>query len=225
MPDGNGAGAEERFLCEHCRPLLKRRNGGHCPYCGEIFAFEDAPCVPCASCLQKLPLWADFMFYGVHEGLLRDLIVRAKFGGSLSILNFLGSLLAELCARHYAVSPGPDAVLPLPLHSSRLRARGFSQCAEMARQVARAVDAPLQCGLLEKKCATQPQAGLDREERKKLPQVFRVSGDAGGMHVLIVDDVCTTGTTLARAAECLASAGAARVDVAVLARTPLHGQE
>ncbi|MBO6001885.1 MAG: ComF family protein, partial [Mailhella sp.] len=101
--------------------------------------------------------------------------------------------------------------------------RGYSQCREICRPVEKALGVPVRQELLEKILPTPEQARLGREERKKLGRVFRGAPQAAGMRLLLVDDVCTTGTTLRRAAEALLAAGAARVDVAVLARTPSHG--
>ena len=218
-----GTGASDRLLCARCASMLKTREAGYCPYCGELFAFEDSPCVPCSACMLELPPWSEFLFYGAHEGLLRDLIVQAKFGGSLPLLHLLGCLLAEKCSAHYAVTARPDAIVPMPLHPARLRARGCSQCREVCRPVAKALGVPVRQDLLEKVLPTPEQARLSREERKKLGRVFRGAPQAAGMRLLLVDDVCTTGTTLRRAAEALLSAGAARVDVAVIARTPAYG--
>ncbi len=218
-----GPAASSRLLCERCAGMLKTREAGYCPYCGELFAFEDAPCVPCGTCMLKLPPWSEFIFYGAHEGLLREMIVQAKFGGSLPLLHLLGRLLAEKCSAHYAVTVRPDAIVPLPLFPARLRGRGYSQCREICRPVEKALGVPVRQELLEKIVQTPEQARLSREERKKLGRVFRASPQAEGMRLLLVDDVCTTGTTLRRATEALLAAGADRVDAAVIARTPAHG--
>ena len=212
----------ELSCCSDCRPRLRRRENGYCPYCGEPSVIEDAPCMPCASCIAKLPPWQDFLFYGIHEGLLRELILRAKFSGSLSVLDMLGRLLAALCAEHYASAPLPDIIVPMPLHVSRLRERGFDQCAEMAKFVGRRLGVPVGHALVRVE-ASSPQSSRTREERRKMGQPFRCAGDVQSLHVLLLDDVCTTGTTLERAATCLLAAGASRVDVAVLSRASAHG--
>ena len=177
--------------------------------------------MPCGECIAKLPPWQDFLFFGIHEDLLRELILRVKFGGSLAVLDALGHLLAELCAEHYAAAPLPDIIVPLPLHASRLRQRGFDQCSEMAKLVSRRLGKPV-CHALTKVVASPAQSTLTREERRNLRQPFRCAKDVGGLHILLLDDVCTTGATLDRAARCLLAAGAARVDVVVLARTSAH---
>ncbi|MBQ4615495.1 MAG: ComF family protein [Mailhella sp.] len=214
--------AVQRLFCPSCRTSFLRREAGFCPHCGEPSAVDDAPVVPCGECLQQLPPWDDFLFYGIYEGSLRELILKAKFGGSLSALNALGKLLAELCAEHYTSAPLPHVIVPVPLHPSRLRERGLDQCLELVRPLAKALHLPIAGDLLFRVIATNPQARLSRELRRELRQPFEASPEVCGLRILLVDDVCTTGATVRRAAECLLAAGAASVSVAVVARASRH---
>lgn len=219
-PEEGGVLAE--MLCPACRPLLRRRTAGFCPHCGEPFALEEAPLTPCESCLQALPPWDGFLFFGLYEGALRDLVLSAKFGGSLPSLDILGHLMSEVCVEHYASAPKPHCIVPVPLHRSRLQERGFNQSVELARPLARALDIPLYYDRLVRVKATVPQASLKREQRRELRQPFFASPEVSGLRVLLLDDVCTTGATLTRAAQSLREAGASRVDVVVAARTSRH---
>lgn len=211
-------GVLSRFFCSECRKKMKRRRTGFCPYCGEPSVWEEAPCAPCGQCLVRTPPWNDFLFFGVYGGLLRELVLRMKFGGSLACAEALGHLLAALCVEHYAVTAKPDVIVPMPLDGCRLHERGFNQCREIVRPVSAALGVPVRSDLLTKIRSVTPQELLNREERQKLKQPFGCA-DARGLRTLLVDDVCTTGATLRRAAECLLSAGAVSVDVAVLARS------
>ena len=207
----------QHFFCPSCRVKMLRRTTGFCPYCGEPSAVEEAPCMPCSRCLVRTPPWSDFLFFGVYGGLLRDLLLRVKFGGSLACADVLGRMLAALCAEHYEVTVKPDVIVPVPLDAGRLRMRGFNQCLELVRHVSKIMNVPVRSDLLIKTGKVTPQELLSREQRQSMGQPFEAR-DASGLYVLLVDDVCTTGTTLERAAGCLLSAGARRVDVAVLAR-------
>ena len=217
LPDGH---AVSRIFCPECMPRFPHREAGFCPHCGEPSAVADAPVVSCGECLQKLPPWNEFLFYGIYEGELRELILSGKFGGGLDALHSLGLLLAEVCTEHYSAALPPQAIAPLPLHPSRLRERGLDQCLEMARPVAKALGIPIRTDL--RVSASVPQSTLDRENRKKLRQPFEAAAEASGLRILLLDDVCTTGATLARATECLLSAGAFSVDVLVAARASRH---
>lgn len=220
-------------LCPDCRSRLRRRRAGYCPRCGEIFAGwageEDAsfpaspenraPVVPCGACLISPPPWTEFRFYGVFDGLLRDLLHRAKYGADAAALGVLRRLMEEICAD----LPRPDAIVPLPLHPERLRRRGYNQSWEMARSVSRRFGAPLRDDLLIRTRPVRPQTGLNRRERQRnLDGVFLASPDSAGLRILLIDDTSTTGTTLRRAAEALREAGASRLDAAVAAHASLH---
>ena len=213
----------EALFCPECRPSFVRREAGYCPWCGEPSPVKDAPCMPCGRCLRRLPPWDGYLFFGVHEGPLREMVLRGKFGGGLPALDALGRLLAEVCREEYSAAPLPDAIVPLPLHRKRLLARGFSQCAELCRPVSRAIGVPVRNDLLFRNTETAPQAMRTKQERLGLAQVFRASPEAAGLHILLVDDVVTTGTTMERAAECLKAAGAARVDAASVSRASMRG--
>ncbi len=178
-----------------------------------------APCVPCGACLADDPPWTAFRLYGVFDDLLRDMLHRGKYGSDAACLDALGRLLAEACGD----LPRPDAVVPMPLHPKRLRGRGYNQCREMARPLACALNAPVRDDLLIRRRPTRPQTELNRRDRlRNLDGAFLGLPAARGLHVLLVDDTATTGTSLRRAARALLDAGARRVDVAVAAHASLH---
>ena len=211
-------------LCPACRALLRPRKSGYCPRCGEPALQPEARPVPCESCRKAPPPWEHFRFYGLYGGALKTLILRGKFGADPAVLHLLGRLLAHACAD----LPRPDAIVPVPLHSTRLRERGFNQCQEVARPLAHALGAPLRPDLLLRQHPTRHQVGLSEAERlANLEDAFLASPEARGKRILLVDDTATTGTTLRRAALALLDphGGAAAVDVAVVARTPRDNQD
>ncbi len=206
-------------LCPACRALLRPRKKGYCPLCGELHAHPDSPVELCQACRDTPPPWEHFRFYGVYGGALKSLLLRGKFGADPAVLHLLGRFLAHSCKD----LPRPDAIVPVPLHSTRLRERGFNQCQELARPLAEALGAPLLPRLLLRQHPTRHQVGLNRDERAaNLKGAFLSLPEVRGKRILLVDDTCTTGTTLRRAARALLDqhGGAAAVDVAVIARTP-----
>lgn len=206
-------------VCPHCLAMMPRREAGFCPHCGDLFPAHQSPCTPCAHCLREPPPWRHLRFYGCYEHTLRDLLLRAKFHGDPTAAHLAGELLAGACGD----LPHPDAIVPVPLHTARLRDRGFNQCLEVARPISRILRAPLRPDFLARTRHTPPQTGLHRKERlRNLREAFAASPRCAGLHLLLVDDTMTTGTTLAHAARHLLAAGAISVDVAVVARTPRH---
>ncbi len=115
----------------------------------------------------------------------------------------------------------PNLLLPVPLHSQRLKERGYNQALEITRPLARYFHLDISPRLCRRTEATPAQSGLNRKAREKnLRNAFILIGDVTGLHITLVDDVVTTGTTVAELARCLKRGGATRVDVWAVARTP-----
>jgi ComF family protein len=145
------------------------------------------------------------------------LVQRFKYAGDLA----LGRWLAAALADHVAHAPRPDLIVAPPSTRERLRERGFNPGLEIAKAVAR--HHGLRCAVsgLARARETQPQPGLARGARcRNLEGAFACRIDVNGAHVALVDDVLTTGATADAAADVLKRAGAARVSVWVVARTP-----
>lgn len=150
------------------------------------------------------------------EGLARQAVHLLKYRN----LQALAPGLARLMAVHCRLHPVPaEAIVPVPLHRSRLRQRGYNQAELLARGLGEELGLPVVLGWLERPRAGQPQARTSgREERwANTAGAFRAMGrDAGA--VLLVDDVCTTGATLNACAAALKAGGASRVWGLTLAR-------
>jgi ComF family protein len=114
-----------------------------------------------------------------------------------------------------------DALVPVPLHSRRLRERGFNQAAEVARSLGRALERPVLLAGIRRRGAQAAQTGHGALERlENVASAFAVERNLAGARLAIVDDVVTTGATVNALAAALRRAGAARCDVWAVARTP-----
>lgn len=147
---------------------------------------------------------------------------RYKYNRDVS----LAAPLSRLLARHCPVDlDGYDLVVPVPLHVSRLRWRGFNQALLLARRLVRGRRPGVDPFVLERTRPTLPQVELDEVERRRnVAHAFHVRRPAAvqGRRVLLVDDVYTTGSTVKECSHALRRAGAAEVDVLVLARAVLR---
>ena len=174
-------------------------------------------CAGCAGSLPRLPHTAGTRVVAFRYGMpVSTLIHWMKFEANLPAALTLGVLLAERVAEALAVgaTPWPDAIVPVPLHRARLRARGFNQSLELARPVSRRLRLPLLAGSCVRARATAPQSSLasDAERRRNVTEAFRVARPLSGVQRLaIVDDVLTTGATAGSLARTLRGAGVRQV--------------
>lgn len=214
------------------RCLLCRESGADgrdlCRDCSAALPWNDSACVRCAlplpeaglcgACLQRPPPLTETHAAFVYGFPLDRLVPRFKFHNDL----VAGRLLSELMAEGLCVLPKPAALVPVPLHDSRLRQRGYDQALELAKPLARALRIPLVPQMLVRTRATAPQSELDAGARQRnLRRAFEVRAEATlPDHVALIDDVMTTGATLQAAAKSLLRAGVARVDAWVCARVP-----
>lgn len=145
-------------------------------------------------------------------------IQRLKFAGELVWARMLG----ELAARTWGVSGGPlqECLLPMPLHATRLRARGYNQALEIARPLARRIGVRLETRRCARVRPTAAQSGLDAAARRSnLEGAFRCAPGWGPCNVGVLDDVVTTGATVTALAHALRRAGVVDIDVWVIARS------
>jgi ComF family protein len=199
-----------------------------CAACAAALPWNDAACARCAlplpvaaeacgACLQRPPPLQAAHAAFRYAAPVDRLLPRFKFHRDLAA----GRLLAEAMARRFAALPRPDALLAVPLHPSRLRRRGYDQALELGRPLAAALELPLLTGALVRARATRPQSELDAAGRRRnLRGAFTVARQPLPAHVVLVDDVMTTGATLHAAATALRRAGVARVEAWVCARVP-----
>jgi ComF family protein len=212
-------GVDGRDLCPACDAALPRIRMA-CDTCGLPLRgpIADSRCATCRRAPPPLTRVVAPFLYGPP---LDRWLPRFKFHHDLAAGRLLSQLMLEACA----AAPRPDALVPVPLHRSRLRSRGYDQALELAKPIARALALPLRTDLLARVRATSAQSSLHAMQRRRnlrgafgaTPNMIDRSPPA---HVALIDDVMTTGATLHAAAQALLEAGAARVDAWTCARTP-----
>jgi len=178
----------------------------------------------CGQCLRRAPAFSRVEAPLRYAFPVDALITRFKHQSNAPF----GRLLAQLLARHltHAFGEGlerPDILVPVPLSRQRERRRGFNQATLLANWLAKPLGLPVDNRLLRRVQDTPAQQDLDAATRKRnLRHAFAVADHARieGRHLALVDDVLTTGATAQFIARELRRAGARRVDVYCLARTP-----
>ncbi|MFN3843719.1 MAG: ComF family protein [Rehaibacterium terrae] len=207
------SGTNGRDICAICAETLPW-NRVACPCCALPLP---APAPACGRCLKKPPPFAATVAAFAYGFPVDRLLPRFKFHGDLAAGRALARGLLDM-ARH---ADRPQALIPVPLHPRRLRERGYNQALELARPVGRALGIALRGDALARVRETAAQTELGAlARRRNVRRAFEVRAGTLPPHVALVDDVMTTGATLAECAAALRRAGVARVDVWVAARAP-----
>jgi ComF family protein len=186
-----------------------------CPTCARPLAAKPADGIPCAGCQQRPPPFAAAVAPLAFEFPVDAAIRLFKFHRRLHYAAAFGDLL---CAAAAGLPGDIDALLPVPLHWTRHGVRGFNQAAEICRPLQKATGLPLVRNVIRVR-RTPYQSGLGaRERRRNLAGAFAIRGRVRARHVLLVDDVITTGETCDQLARLLLAHGVRRVSVLALAR-------
>ncbi len=207
-------------LCSSCHDLLVRWPHPGCATCGQTLAGDHLPLgYRCGDCRRQAPATAAMLSTWTYQPPVDSVLTGLKFQRLDYLGAHLGSQLAELARPRIS---GKELVVSVPLHWRRYLARGYNQAAMIARPLAKALGLP-HARALRRRRATPAQSQLPRVARQKnLMAAFMVRRPdlVKGRHVILVDDIVTTGATLQTAAACLLDSGAEAVTGLSAARTP-----
>ena len=211
------------------RTWLARQLNPQCEFCG-LPRLLTQPL--CAGCYEDLP-WLAVQYNQptlycqqtisafAYQSPISNLLLAIKFGRDLGKLSTLSTLTAEAILQQ--IDRVPEAILPIPLHRQRLRKRGFNQALELARPLAQRLHIPLLTDSVIRQKATHAQTELNFEQRQQnLQQAFQLNKPLPYQHIIIFDDVITTGATTASLASLLRQHGVKRVDSWSCARAISH---
>jgi len=213
-----------------------------CTQCSRVFSGEPPLVARCADCCARNPAFSCAVAPYKASGPVREIIHHFKYQGKRYLINVLAPWIAEGFLDPRLQSPPPQVLVPVPLHWWKLRRRGFNQSELLARRLLAEIpnamsppSAEFQPGhslkdifpglcvreVLRRHRATGTQTVLDRTSRlKNLQRAFslKAGADVSGQHIVLVDDVLTTGATLDACASVLHAAGAASVRALAVAR-------
>ena len=229
MVDGFGSRLLHLLLPEQCSLCRAPANAALCPACRAGLPWNRSACPGCArpqgsgggylcaSCAGSPPPfdsgWSAFRYAAPVDQAVHGLKYHAGFRSG----RWLGREMALELARRS--SPLPQLLIPVPLHAGRLRRRGYNQALELARALGEILSIEVDARAARRLRATDDQIGKSAAERRRnVKDAFAVDGKLDGRHLALVDDVMTTGSTLAELARVCRKAGAARIEVWTAAR-------
>ena len=202
-------------ICKSCAQYLKPITHP-CQICCRPLPSQDF--LLCGLCLKKKPHFDRAIIHYLFEEPLRSLLHALKYENALYLRRFLAQLMLD--AYDTRISQA-DCLIPIPLHPARMRQRGFNQAAELTKIIARKINLPYNNKLCHKVTNTLPQVGLNGKARQtNLRHSFEVKKSTY-QHVILIDDLMTTGSTANELAWSLKQQGVKRVDVWCCARATL----
>ncbi len=215
---GAGDNARDIDLCPACRKELPH-NSHYCYRCALPLPSSVPAGSLCGACLQRRLPFERTIAPLIYQHPVADLIAGLKFHARLQYGRMLSTLLLEQILDSTPTEM-PQLLIPVPLHRKRLRERGYNQAVELARPLGRQLDIPIDLSSCRRIRATSSQSALHiKERRSNVRGAFELSKEIAADHVALLDDVVTTGNTVAELARVLRRGGVKRVDVWALART------
>ena len=198
------------LICPACRKELDPIGEPRCKKCGKPVKTPEEEY--CQDCRERKHLYVRGMAALPYSGKIKESIYQMKFHNKREYIDFYGPYMAGVLGEA-VMAWKADVLVPVPLHRSRLRKRGFNQAALLAGHIGRALAIPVRTDLVQRIRATRPQKELlYRERQNNLKGAFKISHyDVDLKKIILVDDIYTTGSTVDEIAGELLKAGAEEV--------------
>ncbi|MDE1991594.1 MAG: ComF family protein [Rhizobiaceae bacterium] len=209
-----------RSLCPRCWSGVRFIERPYCEVLGSPFSHDLGPGILSAEAIADPPVFDRLRSAAIHDGVVRDLVLSLKYRDRTDLAPMMAGWMLRASDGTVAAC---DAILPIPLHRVRLFFRKYNQAAELARHLADLSGKPLLPATLLRTKRTTQQVGLGARARQdNVRGAFAIADGHEsrifGRRVVLVDDVYTTGATVAAATRALKKAGAADVTVLTFAR-------
>lgn len=210
---------QSRDLCTECEKELPWSHSV-CKQCG-LHISTTSHTEICGQCQQQAPQFDRVLALCDYADPIDRLIAAAKFHQKLVYTRVLGELLAKQVSQFwYQAQALPSMIIPVPLHDTRLKERGYNQSLEITKIVSKKLRLPFSFDICRRNKPTLPQSGLMHDEREKnMKNAFTLKNTMIPPHVAIIDDIVTTGHTVGELSKQLREAGVKQIDIWCCART------
>lgn len=203
-------------LCDDCKndlPWIKKS----CLHCAQPL---ESIVTECGECLKNPPTYDNTHALFFYASPIDKLILRLKFHHQLLYARVLGELFAEKLIKIYYEKSLPEIIIPVPLHRSRLRQRGFNQSLEIAKPISKKLKIPIDIKHCQRIRATEAQSLIPATQRyQNVKSAFAIAKNFSVKYVAIIDDVMTTGNTVNELSKQLRKNGVEKIDVWCCARS------
>lgn len=201
-------------VCTFCMKFMTPL-GLRCKQCA--YPLPQTNYLLCGQCIKKPPYFDNaYIGYQYNEP-LRGLLHQFKYRNNLYLGSFLSHLIRHTLPNITQDSPTP-CLIPIPMHPQKIKQRGFNQAAVLAKLLAKQLHVAYDLTNCKKIINTVPQASLNGEQRQKNLHLSFAVNSIPYSHVILIDDLLTTGSTANELAHMLKQAGVARVDISCCAR-------
>jgi ComF family protein len=205
-------------FCPDCDKQLKHQRQPSCPRCSAYFPTVSPLLKNCPHCQNEDYTFEKIIAYGAYEKILRQIVLLMKNQEQEQLAYHMGRVLAEEFREQFQTM---QAVVPVPLHWTRRLWRGYNQSVTLARSLSQTLKLDFHANWLHRRLATPMQATVTPASRRKNlreAMIARLPASAKGQHILLADDIVTTGATADACARALLKSGAGQVTVITLAR-------
>lgn len=203
------------LICRSCAGKLRPIREPRCKKCGKLIEKEEREF--CDDCTKREHIFEEAAGIFPYDKTMQQSLLKCKYGGRREYLDYYGQMMARYGGK-FLERWQPQTIVPIPLHKTRMRLRGFNQSADLAHALGGAFGIPVREQMLEKNRKTRPQKELEESQRRRnLLGAFSPGADFLPLQsIVLVDDVYTTGSTADEAAKCLKKAGAGKIYVLTL---------
>jgi len=179
--------------------------------------------IVCGECISTPPPFTSTVASFCYATPIDKAIQKLKYNHKQYFASIFANFLTTTIHQQYQGTPLPSCLIPVPMHKSKLKTRGFNQALLISQKLSKRLSIPTNATILQKVKSTPSQTGLNKRQRtQNLKSAFRLKGPVEGLHIALIDDVVTTRATSDLLSQLLIDAGAERVDVWCIARTAKH---